>query len=140
MAQVGGDERGIGLIEIVISMFLLAIITVALVPLLVNGYKVSAQNRLVARASQLVSWNIEDAQHYNGGIPSCASIASLVSVPQAPASAPSGVQLQLHFAGACGTSNVLASGGYLVPITVSVTQAGTTQTLASASTSVYVTG
>jgi type II secretory pathway pseudopilin PulG len=54
------SERGFGLIEIVVSMFLLAILTIAFLPLLVQSLQTSARNNLTATASQLLSAQLDE--------------------------------------------------------------------------------
>lgn len=47
-------DSGFGIIEIVISMFLLALLAVAFLPLLIQGMKTSVRNSTIATASQLL--------------------------------------------------------------------------------------
>lgn len=58
-----GDE-GIGLIEIVISMMLLAILATALIPVLVNGLKQASSNATLATATQLANDELERARSW----------------------------------------------------------------------------
>ncbi|MFO7691343.1 MAG: type II secretion system protein, partial [Cryobacterium sp.] len=48
-------EQGFGMIEIVVSMFLLALLSIAFLPLLVQSLQVSVQNARLATATQLAS-------------------------------------------------------------------------------------
>jgi type II secretory pathway pseudopilin PulG len=56
--NAAADESGLGLIEIVVSMFLLALLAVAFLPLLIQGMKTSVRNSTVATASQLLDQQI----------------------------------------------------------------------------------
>lgn len=75
-----GDE-GFGLIEIVVSMFILALLAIAFAPLLIQGLQVSAANTTVATATQLVNDRMQIAQA-NG--PSCSAVASMVGTVTVP--------------------------------------------------------
>ncbi len=68
-------DEGFGLIEIVVSMFMLALLAIAFAPLLIQSLQVSAENSTVATATQLVNDRMRIAQA-NG--PTCSAVASLV--------------------------------------------------------------
>lgn len=53
------DDEGFGLVEIVISMFLLALLAVAFLPLLINALQASVRNSTAATATQLVSEQLD---------------------------------------------------------------------------------
>lgn len=53
------DERGFGLVEILISMFLLALLSVAFLPLLIDSLRVTVRNATAATATQLVSEQLD---------------------------------------------------------------------------------
>lgn len=55
-------DKGFGLVEIVVSMFILGLIAIAFLPLLIQGVKVTAQNRVLATATQLVHDQLEQAR------------------------------------------------------------------------------
>lgn len=67
-------DLGLGLIEIVISMFLLALLALAFAPVLIASIRSSDANTTVATATQLVNERMQIAQA-NG--PSCSNVASL---------------------------------------------------------------
>lgn len=52
-------ELGFGLVEIVISMFLLALLAVAFLPLLIDSLRVSVVNSKVATANQILSEQLD---------------------------------------------------------------------------------
>lgn len=56
------DEGGFGLIEIVISMFLLGLLAVAFLPLLVTSMQTTVRNSNIATATQLVNKQMEQAR------------------------------------------------------------------------------
>jgi type II secretory pathway pseudopilin PulG len=56
------SDSGFGLIEIVISMFMLAALAVAFVPVLIQGLRQSAANTTLATATQLVNERMQLAQ------------------------------------------------------------------------------
>lgn len=49
------DERGLGLLEIVISMFLISLIAISFIPVLVSGLRASEANSTIATATRLVA-------------------------------------------------------------------------------------
>lgn len=68
------SDRGLGLIEIVISMFLLALLALAFAPVLIAGIRSSEANTTTATATQLVNERMQIAQASG---PSCSAVASL---------------------------------------------------------------
>ncbi|SDK29254.1 hypothetical protein SAMN05216282_104204 [Cryobacterium psychrotolerans] len=58
----GPCEAGFGLIEIVVSMFLLGLLSVAFLPLLVTSLQTSVRNSTIATATQLVNQQMEQAR------------------------------------------------------------------------------
>lgn len=53
------DDRGFGLIEILVSMFLLALLAVAFLPLLIDALRVSITNAKLATANQILSEQLD---------------------------------------------------------------------------------
>jgi len=64
-------EAGIGLIEIIISMFLISLLAIAFIPVLVSALRASELNSTVATATRLVAQAIDDAR--TRGAADCAS-------------------------------------------------------------------
>jgi type II secretory pathway pseudopilin PulG len=58
----GGDDPGFGMIEIVVSMFLIALVAIAFIPVLIQSMRLSVINTSIATATQLVSQNMEQAR------------------------------------------------------------------------------
>jgi len=59
------SEQGIGLIEIIISMLLLAILATALVPVLLSGLKQASSSATLASATQLANDELERARSWS---------------------------------------------------------------------------
>lgn len=61
---VRSDEHdaGIGLIEIIISMFLISLLAIAFIPVLVSALRASELNSTAATANRLVAQAIDDAR------------------------------------------------------------------------------
>jgi prepilin-type N-terminal cleavage/methylation domain-containing protein len=55
-------DQGFGLIEVVISMLVLAVLAIAFLPVLVTGLQQSAKNATLATATQLVNERMELVQ------------------------------------------------------------------------------
>lgn len=64
-------DAGIGLIEIIISMFLISLLAIAFIPVLVSALRASELNSTVATATRLVAQAIDDAR--TRGAADCAS-------------------------------------------------------------------
>lgn len=54
------NDEGFGLVEIVVSMFLLALLAVAFLPLLIESLRVSVTNSKVATANQILSEQLDE--------------------------------------------------------------------------------
>lgn len=121
-------EEGVGLIEIVISMLLLAILAVALVPILVQGLKQSASNATLASATQLANEKIEQARAWK----TCGDVvASTTSVTESR-----GVALTVDMTvGSCAPS---AENPVSVPVTVVVTRGDTGGVVTTTKTLVFI--
>lgn len=121
-------EHGFGLIEIVISMFLLALLAMAFLPVLVQGVKQSAANATLATATQLVQQSVESARSQT----TCTGVTSTSnSVFDSR-----GVSLTINRV-VGGTCPLL---GYprTVPVTVTVTRTATGAVVSSATTLIFV--
>ncbi len=64
-------DAGIGLIEIVISMFLISLLAIAFIPVIVSALRASELNSTSATATRLVSQAIDDAR--SRGAADCAA-------------------------------------------------------------------
>jgi type II secretory pathway pseudopilin PulG len=122
------DDAGFGMVEIVVSMFMLAILAMAVLPLLIQGMTQSVANSTQATANQLVNDRMAVAQSSG---PSCASVAGVAGTTST--TDPHGVNLQV-------TTSVAAcpAGIGTVQVNSTVIRLDTHKTLATASTLVYV--
>lgn len=59
VTRASSQDSGFGLIEIIISMFLLAVLAIAFLPLLMTSMKATVQSSSVATASQLLSEQLD---------------------------------------------------------------------------------
>jgi len=134
------DERGFSLIEIVVSMFLLALLVISFAPVLINTLKLTARNATIATATQIVSQQIEAVRAVRSStatVPSCDDIRQFLLVTQPPVVDPRGVTLTAGW-DTFTTCTASVSPGF-VRVKVSVTQAGYSTATASASTLIFVT-
>ena len=128
------DDRGFGMVEIVVSMFLIAIIAIAFIPVLIQGMRISVVNTSIATATQLVSQNMEQARARGTN---CADLRNFTAEIVPVVVDQRGVSFQaVRAAVACtGTS---ADYPKTVAFRVKVTESGSSVELASASTRLLV--
>ncbi|VXB54540.1 Type IV fimbrial biogenesis protein PilW [Microbacterium sp. 8M] len=69
------DEGGFGLVELIVAMFLLAIITIALIPALYNGLIYAARQSTTATATRQLNTLVEQARQTH----TCNSVMSAAS-------------------------------------------------------------
>ncbi|MCU1585291.1 MAG: hypothetical protein JWM49_1847 [Microbacteriaceae bacterium] len=126
-----GEDCGVGIIEIVVAMFLLAILALAVLPILAQGMRLSASNSARATATQLANQQIELVRSQS----SCAAI-----IPATINLTTQGVPLRATRT--VGSSCPALASAYptTVPVSVNVTRTDTGASLASATTLVFVTG
>lgn len=76
------EDEGLGLMEIVTAMFVLAILALALLPLLITGMQTSVRNTTIAAATQFANdrMTIAQAMGANSATP-CSDIQGLASAP-----------------------------------------------------------
>ncbi len=123
-------DAGIGLVEILIAMMILAIIAIAILPVLMQGLQLSASNATFASATAIVNGQLEDARSKE----TCAGITPIYATDTDAR----GVVLKIvRTVGACPAA--AASYPASIPVTVTVTRADT-GLIISARSSVYVEG
>ncbi|GHF20950.1 prepilin-type N-terminal cleavage/methylation domain-containing protein [Pseudolysinimonas yzui] len=128
--RLRSDDAGLGLVEIVVAMFLIAILALSLAPLLIQGMKATVRNATLVAATQLANESIALAQAES---PVCADVTATAGVRDLTDAR--GVQLQATtVAGACP-----AGGTGTVAISVDVVRLDTGETVAEAATLVFVT-
>ena len=126
------DETGLGLIEIVISLFLLALLAVSFFPILAQGMKTSVLNANIATAGQLVSQQLDIVRTMADD---CSTVRTFDDVTVAQVADSRGNQFQPHReVGDCP-----AAYPGVVRVSAWVTKVGETHRLAQAVTLVYVT-
>lgn len=130
-------EDGFGVIEVVVSMFLLSILSVSFIPLLVNSIKSTGKNTTIATATQIVNQEIEGARAVRSPTataPSCLDITNFLSVTIASTTDPRGVTLIPKW----DATSCPATYPGVVRARVSVTRSGSTTPMAQAVTFIYV--
>lgn len=131
------EECGVGIIEIVVAMFLLALLVLSFAPVLVSTISLSGKNTTIATATQIVNKQIEAARALSALAvtpPSCSVINSFISSAPAPIVDPRGVVLQATWDPiVCPTAPP-----WYVKVRVSVNPPGATAPMASASTIILV--
>jgi hypothetical protein len=124
------DESGLGLIEIVISMFLLALLAVSFLPLVISSFKLTKTNVTIGTASQLVSQQLDLARTQT---PTCAGLTAFAAASIATTTDARGVVLQPRRVVACpGTYPGTAT------FTADVVESGSTTVLSTATTWIFV--
>ena len=132
-----GRDSGFGILEVVVSMFLLGLLSISFIPLLVNSIKNSGANTTIATATQIVNQQIEGARAVRSAgatAPSCSDITKFLQVTLAPVIDPRGVTLIPQWdPTSCPT-------GYpgVVRARVTVTRSGNATPVASAVTLIFV--
>jgi len=127
------DDDGIGLVEIVISMFLVALLAISFLPLLLRTLTTSTDNTSTSTASQLVQSNMDQART---AVATCAGVTSFASTSLPAVVDARGVSLtpQRQIVGSCPTSYPGT-----VAVRAWVTQTGSAVVLAESTTLIYVT-
>jgi Tfp pilus assembly protein PilV len=126
-----GNDEGIGLIEIVVSMFLLALIAITFLPILIQGMQTSVLNAGTATAGQLVSQQLDEVR----SIPSdCAAVSAFDDVAAPTATDARGTVFHPHRE--VGTCPSTYPG--LVAVRVWVTKGSATVAVSEAKTLVYL--
>jgi len=131
------EESGFGIIEVVVSMFLLGMMSVSFVPILLNSWKDTSANTTIATATQIVNEQIEGARAVrsaSSSIPSCADVIAYLQVTLPPVIDPRGVTLQPQWNPT--TCPTMYPG--VVRASVQVSRVGVTTPIASAVTFIYV--
>lgn len=132
-AAIARDDDGFGLIEIVVSMLVLAALALAFLPLLVQGLQLSARNATLAAATQQVNDRLQAAQERS---PDCDAIVDDIEGTRTYTDARD-VELRIVTdVENCPAANVTTT----VKVTATATRLDTGEELATATTRVLVTG
>jgi type II secretory pathway pseudopilin PulG len=123
------SDSGFGLVETVISMFMLAILAVLFLPLLIQGLRQSAANTTLATATQLVNEQLRLAQASGTA---CANVTALAGTSDF--TDPRGVVIRLTTTvGSCP-----AGGRGTMSFSVASIRTDTSASLATGSTLVLI--
>ena len=134
---LGRSQSGFGMIEIVVSLFLLSLLTMSYIPLLINSQKIAGTNTTIATATQIVNQQIEGARAVRSSTstpPSCLDVTKYLQVTLAPVVDPRGVTLQPQWS---STTCPAAYPG-VVQVSVSVSRSGNSTPIATAVTLIFV--
>jgi Tfp pilus assembly protein PilV len=82
------SDHGIGLIEVIVAMFLLAIASLALLPAIANAVTSSATNQRIAVASDIANAEIDDVRVSTSRGTTCAALGGFNKPDQAVAASP----------------------------------------------------
>ena len=125
------DDAGIGLIEIIISMFLLALLATAFLPILVQGLNTSVRTTTIATATQLAGEQLDKLRELGT---TCSEVSVFDdAVPAAVTDERGTVYQPRRLVAACP-----ATYPGVVSVRVWVTRTGIVQPLADATTLFYV--
>ncbi len=96
------SEDGLGLVEIMIALFLLAILAVSFLPVLIQGLQLSVRNATLSTASQVLAEELDRL----GSVPrTCADLAAHLATTPTPTTDGRGVvyqpQRSLHAGATC---------------------------------------
>jgi prepilin-type N-terminal cleavage/methylation domain-containing protein len=126
-----GPQAGFSLVEIVVAMFILALVAVSLAPILVSSLKQTATNALSTQATHLASVQMDAVRAQT---PNCAALTAYASSTLPVAATGQGVSLSITQAiGACPSTYPGTA-----PFTVTVRRTDTNEVLATATTLVYL--
>ena len=125
------DDTGIGLVEIIVSMFLLALLATAFLPVLIQGMTTSVRTSTIATASQLAGQQLDKLRVLGT---TCSEVSPFDDGMLATTTDDRGTVYQPHRqVSACPTTYP-----GVVNVRVWVTRAGVSQPLAEAVTLFYV--
>lgn len=127
------DDRGFGLVEIVVSMFVLGLIAIAFLPLLIQGVQVTAKNRVIAAATQLVHDQLEQAR----AITTCNGLVAFGADTSQP-SANFQITRTVENADDASADPCTITYPGVVKVTIDIVQAGEIETLTTATSLVLV--
>lgn len=131
-------DGGFGVIEVVISLFLLSILSISFIPVLINSIKNTGLNTTIATATQIVNQEIEGVRAVRSPTsttPSCYDITQFLQVTLASVTDPRGVTLVPKWdATTCPPSTYPG----VVRARISVSRSGYATPVAQAVTLIYV--
>ena len=135
--EVRISKRWFGVIQIVVSMFLLGVLLIFYIALTISPVKVNGMNTTIATATQIVNEQIEVARAVRSPAstePSCQDITTFLQVTPAPMKDPRGVTLVPQWDPASCPSTYPG----VMRVRASVTRIGYSTPVASAVTLIFV--
>ena len=131
------DDAGFGMVEIVVALFMLALLSIAFLPLLIQGLQLSAENATRATATQIAQDRLEFAR--TQGVDCSDLRTALVSDVESLVQDPRGIAFQVTTTmGTCPTS-LLNPGSIAVTVEVSRKDRPDAEPVVSTSTLLYIT-
>ena len=128
------SERGFGMVEIIVSMFLLTVMGLALLPLITQALQASIANSTLATATQLVVREMEDMRSRGS---TCATVRAFAAASR-PVFDPNGQPLQPRIDPiVCPAASAYPT---TVAVHVTVTDVRADSLVAEARTLVFVSG
>ena len=129
------DDEGFGMVEVVVSMLMIALLAIAVLPILIQGLRVSATNSTIATATQILNDKLEAARSI---APQCSLVYSTLNGTETSTVVdPRGVSFRVDtVVDTCPASIPTAR---TVAVSVSVTRIDTNAALAKATTRLLVT-
>lgn len=132
-------DDGFGVVEIIVSMMLLALLLLALAPVLIQSLRVSARTATIGYASQVVHEQIQAARTASA---SCDDFKNFLDEPGRldPVFDARGVEIHLDRVPADSSGMSPCPGGGVQLVEVTATSAITGETLAEAKNAIAVPG
>jgi type II secretory pathway pseudopilin PulG len=127
------DEEGLGLVEIVVSMFMLALLAMAFLPFLIQSLTATKANTTLATATQVVAKQMDDLRLISPA--TCTSLTAFRDLATAVQDTTRHVTLSVQRSFTCPASLPATA-----TVTIAVLDTSTNATLAKASTVVFVSG
>lgn len=78
-ADAVSTESGFGLVEIMVSMFMLALLSISFLPLLITALKASVTNATLATGTQLINQQLDLASKTATTTPNCSAMKAFSS-------------------------------------------------------------
>jgi hypothetical protein len=125
------DEEGLGLVEIVVSMFMLALVAIAFLPFLIQSLTLTRSNATLATATQLLDDDLADLRGLSS--PNCTALQTFRDVATTLADSARNVNLRVSRTFTCPTTPPAT-----VAFTIAVIDNSNSKTIVSATTLVFV--
>lgn len=124
-------ESGFGFIEVVVAMFLLALVAIGILPTIITALQLSSSNITLTTATQLLNQQLDEARELP---PTCSAITDFeAETVGLLVEDPRGTVLRIHRDATCPTTFPAT-----VRLTSWITIDGETDRLAEASTLIFV--